>query len=45
MSEFNHFDENGNAVMVDVSGKEPTSRTAIAQGSIKVSEDILQAVL
>ena len=45
MSEFNHFDENGNAVMVDVSGKEPTSRTAIAQGSIKVSEEILQAVL
>lgn len=45
MSEFNHFDENGNAVMVDVSGKEPTSRTATAQGSIKVSEEILQAVL
>ena len=45
MSEFNHFDENGNAVMVDVSGKEPTSRTAIAQGSIRVSEEILQAVL
>ena len=45
MSEFNHFDENGNAVMVDVSGKEPTSRTATAQGSFKVSEEILQAVL
>lgn len=45
MGEFNHFDENGNAVMVDVSGKEPTSRTATAQGSIKVSEEILQAVL
>ena len=41
----NHFDEKGNAVMVDVSGKEPTSRTATAQGSIKVSEEILQAVL
>lgn len=45
MGEFNHFDENGNAVMVDVSRKEPTSRTATAQGSIKVSEEILQAVL
>ena len=31
MGEFNHFDKNGNAVMVDVSGKEPTYRTAVAQ--------------
>ena len=26
----NHFNENGNAVMVDVSGKEATDRTALA---------------
>lgn len=45
MGEFNHFDKNGNAVMVDVSGKAPTSRTAVAQGKILVSEEILQAVL
>ena len=45
MGEFNHFDKNGNAVMVDVSGKEPTYRTAVAQGKILVSEEILQAVL
>ena len=45
MGEFNHFDKNGNAVMVDVSGKEPTCRTAVAQGKILVSEEILQAVL
>ena len=45
MGEFNHFDKNGNAVMVDVSGKEPTYRTAVAQGQILVSEEILQAVL
>ena len=45
MGEFNHFDKNGNAVMVDVSGKEPTNRTAVAQGKILVSEEILQAVL
>lgn len=45
MNEFNHFDRNGNAVMVDVSGKEPTYRTAVAQGKILVSDEILQAVL
>lgn len=45
MGEFNHFDKNGNAVMVDVSGKESTYRTAVAQGKILVSEEILQAVL
>lgn len=45
MGEFNHFDKNGNAVMVDVLGKEPTYRTAVAQGKILVSEEILQAVL
>lgn len=45
MGEFNHFDKIGNAVMVDVSGKEPTYRTAVAQGKILVSEEILQAVL
>ncbi len=42
--EFNHFDANGNAVMVDVSGKEPTSRVAVAEGTICVSKDIMAAV-
>lgn len=42
--EFSHFDEKGNAVMVDVSGKEPTSRVAIAEGTICVSEEIMAAV-
>ena len=41
---FTHFDEKGNAVMVDVSGKEPTSRTAIAEGTILVSDEIMAAV-
>jgi cyclic pyranopterin phosphate synthase len=41
----NHFDEKGNAVMVDVSGKLPTSRTAVAQGSIFVNEEVMRAVL
>lgn len=41
---FSHFDGNGNAIMVDVSGKADTSRTAIAKGEIKVSKDIINAV-
>ena len=41
---FNHFDENGNAVMVDVSGKSVTYRTAIATGEIHVGEAIMAAV-
>lgn len=45
MGEFTHFDENGNAVMVDVSGKPITSRTAVAQGSIQVNSEIMDAVV
>ena len=40
----NHFDENGNAVMVDVSDKPVTHRTATATGSIQVSPEIMAAV-
>ena len=43
-AEMNHFDEKGNAVMVDVSEKEPTSRVAVAEGTIGVSEEIMAAV-
>jgi len=43
-AEMNHFDANGNAVMVDVSGKEPTTRIAVAEGKIAVSEEIMAAV-
>lgn len=42
--EFSHFDHKGNAVMVDVSGKEPTFRVAVAEGSIKVSKEIMDAI-
>ena len=45
MSEFTHFDEQGNAYMVDVSDKEITKRTAVAQGTIKLSEEAMEAVL
>ena len=41
---FNHFDEAGNAIMVDVTGKEPTYRTAVAEGTIKVTPPILAAI-
>lgn len=45
MSEFTHFDDNGNAYMVDVSGKDVTKRTAVAQGKIYVSREAMDAVL
>ncbi len=42
--EFNHFDKNGNAIMVDVSEKPVTARTAVAVGTIRVSPEIINAV-
>ena len=45
MSEFTHFDEKGNAYMVDVSDKEITHRTAAAQGKIRMSREAMDAVL
>ncbi len=43
-SALNHFDAAGNAVMVDVSDKAPTLRTATARGKIKVSPAVLKAI-
>ncbi|MGI6007085.1 MAG: cyclic pyranopterin monophosphate synthase MoaC [Ruminococcus sp.] len=42
--ELTHFDQNGNAVMVDVSEKKITSRTALARGTICVNGEIMDAV-
>ena len=42
--EFSHFDNKGNAVMVDVTQKENTERIAIAEGTIKVNETILNKI-
>ena len=42
--EFNHFDAAGNAVMVDVTGKGVTVRTASAAGTIRVNREIMDAV-
>ena len=41
---FNHFDERGRAVMVDVSGKEPTLRTAVACARIFLKRETIAAV-
>lgn len=42
---FNHFDDNGNAIMVDVSDKNITSRIAIANGKINVNEAVMKAIV
>lgn len=42
---FNHFDAQGQAIMVDVSRKEPTLRTAQAQALVRLRPETLQAVL
>lgn len=40
-----HFDEKGNAVMVDVSDKNITKREAIAKGKIYVNSVVMDAVI
>ena len=42
--QFNHFDSNGNAIMADISAKEPSLRIAVAKGLISVNENIIQAI-
>ena len=42
--DFTHFDSRGNAIMVDVSGKDITIRTAMAKGSISMNEAAMKAV-
>jgi cyclic pyranopterin monophosphate synthase len=42
--DFNHFDERGNAVMVDVSGKQKTQRTATAAAEVRMSRELLGAI-
>lgn len=41
----NHFDENGNAVMVDVSQKNETERIAVADGVITMNEAAFSAAV
>ena len=42
--EFTHFDTDGNAWMVDISGKDVTRREAVACGRITMSEECFQKV-
>jgi cyclic pyranopterin phosphate synthase len=42
---FNHFDEAGRAIMVDVSGKHPTMRTAVASAKVNMQRDTLEKIL
>lgn len=44
MSGFTHFDEKGNAIMVDVTDKSDTQRTAVAEGRILVNEEVFDAI-
>lgn len=45
MVNFTHFDANGNAIMADVTQKEITERTAVAEGWISMSPECYGAVL
>lgn len=42
--EFTHFDEDGNARMVDVGDKDITKRRAIAEGRIQVGPEVMQKI-
>jgi len=42
--EFTHFDTDGNAWMVDISGKDVTRREAVACGQITMSEECFRKV-
>ena len=45
MSELTHFDKQGNAVMVDVSAKDVTTRVAVAKGSVLMAAATLKRIL
>lgn len=44
MNTLTHFNQEGNAIMVDVSDKAITSRLAIATGFIKVNREVFDAI-
>ena len=44
MADLTHIDENGNAVMVDVSAKSDTERTATAKGSIEMQPETMALI-
>ena len=44
MSDLSHYDESGAVRMVDISGKDTTSRRAVASGKVLLSQDTLQTL-
>ena len=42
---FNHFDDQGQAIMVDISAKVPTMRTAVAEALVTLKPETLAAIL
>jgi cyclic pyranopterin phosphate synthase len=42
---FNHFDDQGNAIMVDVSQKTPTMRTAVATARLTLKPATVEAIV
>lgn len=44
MNEFTHFNKQGEAIMVDVSGKQDTEREATASGKIQMSKECYEQV-
>jgi cyclic pyranopterin phosphate synthase len=45
MKNFTHIDEQGHVRMVDVSGKKPTLRVAIARGVVSMSQETFEKIL
>src|SRR6266540_3143350 len=41
---FNHFDDKGQAIMVDVSHKQPTMRTATASATVRMKPETLAMI-
>jgi cyclic pyranopterin monophosphate synthase len=44
MKRLSHYDKSGKVQMVDVSAKQPTKRTAVARGLVRMSAKVLRAV-
>jgi len=44
MANFTHFNQDGESIMVDVSQKDITMRIAIAEGSIKVNQEVFRSI-
>lgn len=45
MTDFTHFDEKGQAIMVDVGGKDVTVREAVARGEVRMKSETLDLIL